>query len=216
MKKTLMMLVTMITMMFAGNAMADNENAGAWVKMDARVPTVKLGDAPLNLRFTPELAFLDTSGGLATTTARAGLQHSCTPWFSLTLNGVDTSSKGSQDVKLEAQPELTLKANENFTLKNRTRFAVRALDSAAGNRLVAQDEVKIVLTPDNSPVFVWAAYEGFADVSNGNLNQHRVLGGLGRKMSDSTTLSLGYMRRMTKAAPEWVNDNFVYLLADFN
>lgn len=213
MKKTIAMLAMFFTMLFAASS-AHADNAGAWVKMDAKVPLVKIDQSNLNLRLSPELTFLNNPGRLAEVEARGGLHHACTNWFQLSLNGVSKSVDGAQDVRAEAQPEFTFALLPNLTLKDRNRVAYRALDSASSARWAYANEAKVVVQPDNSPVNLWAAYEGFVDIDNAEMNQHRVTAAVGHKTSDSTTLSVGYMFRTSKGAPDWVQDHFLYVLAE--
>lgn len=213
MKKTIAMLTMFLSLMLV-SATAIADSGGGWVKMDAKVPLVKVDENYLNLRLTPELVFLNSAGGLSQTTARAGFHHACANWFSLTLNGVSQTVGTSQDLRPEVQPEFNWDVNSNLAFKDRSRLSYRALDSAVGNRWVYANELKVIVTPDNAPVFPWVAYEGFVDVSNGNMNQHQLRGGLGRKVSDAWTLNLAYMFRTSKALPEWSNDHFVFVSAE--
>jgi hypothetical protein len=78
----------------------------------------------------------------------------------------------------------------------------------------ASDEVKVSYNVDNSPAFLWAAWEGFLNISsNTHMNQHRALLGVGEKMGDHGKGSVGYMLQSNEAPAlnTWVNSHFVFL-----
>ncbi len=190
-------------------ALADN-NAGVWAKLDVKSEIVKVDqDKALKLRLTPEFAFLDDAGGLKQTVVRGGPNMNVAPWLHLTLNGVSNTVNSKHDVRVEVQPELKAKV-KNLSLNDRNRLAVRAMDNAEHDRWQYANELKGVYSV-TSDYGVFAAYEGYLDVSRWKGNQHRVLGGLEFAMNKTWTADVGYMFRTSVAGPVWVNDNFLFL-----
>ncbi len=208
--KTFLALVTTLSLLLFGtNAFADD--AGVWVKMDAKLNAVESGDMKFGLRATPEFEFNNTVGGLARTVARGGPTATFAPWFNLTLNGVSTSVGAGQDLRAEIQPELTFR-HEGFKVNDRNRVAYRALDTAAGDRWQYANELKASYTFDDAGCNVFAAYEGYVDLSNGVMNQHRLMVGPGFDWKNGWHTDFGYMFRTMDAGPVWNNSHFLYLL----
>lgn len=210
MKNSLIAAILALVTLTASSAFADN--TGQWTKLDLKVPVHEFDNGlNLKLRLTPELVFTDDAGGLKQTVFRAGPTASLTSWFNLTINGVSSTTGTKQDVRPEVQPEFKVKF-DNLSFNDRNRFSYRALDNAAGDRWQYANELKAVYSFSKTDYSAFAAYEGYVDLSQGEMNQHRALGGVGVDMSKDWHMDFGYMRRTSASGVHWVNDNFLYVL----
>jgi len=213
MKKVLSAFILALAIL-TNSTPAHADNVGNWTKLDVKVPIYKVND-DLNLRFrmVPELAFTDDAGGLKQTVFRAGPSLKAAKWFTLTVNGVSSTTLAKQDLRPELQTEFYVKfANlSNLRLSDRNRGSYRTLDTAIHDRWQYANEYKASIDIPDSKFNTFFSHELFLDFQYEKLTQHRLTGGFGRYLSDDWMMEAGYLYRTSLHTPEWVKDHMLFL-----
>jgi hypothetical protein len=198
-----------ITCFAPGTARADGE---AWVWVENRVPVVR-ADAPgalrIDWRLFTDLRLNTRSGGLAQSFFRTGPLFYLTRFLFVGVHGTiyaDRLPSGAfdQEVRLELEPNLFGRIGD-FTFNDRNRGEYRWRES--GERFRYRNQLRASYAPLGARWIPFAWDEVLVDLSGLGLNQNRFEVGLGRMLSPTTRLDVGYMLRSREDTTGWTHDH---------
>jgi hypothetical protein len=213
-----LLLAIALAMTSATGARADGE---VWLWTEARVPVVSstAPDFPrLDWRVFSDVRINKRSEGLAQAFLRTGPLLYTTPWSFVGVHGTVysdrlTSGVHDQEARLELEPNFFGRIGD-FTFNDRNRGESRWRES--GHRWRYRNQLRISYAPRGARwiPFVWD--EVLVDLSGLGLNQNRLQFGLGRMLSATTRLDVGYMIRSREDPTGWVHDHVLnlYLFID--
>lgn len=200
------------------DARADGE---IWSWVEARVPVIQ-NDRPdfprLDWRVFSDLRVNKRSGGVAQVFFRTGPLFYVAPWSFVAVHGTlysDRLASGlhDQEARLEVEPNFFGRFGD-VTFNDRNRVESRWRES--GHRFRYRNQLRISYAPKGARwiPFVWD--EVLADLSGLGVNQNRAQVGLGRMLSATTRLDVGYMVRSRDEPTGWVHDHVLNLYLFFD
>lgn len=199
-------------------ARADGE---VWIWVENRVPIVRT-DTPsfprLDWRIFTDFRLNNRSGGLAQAFLRTGPLLYTTDWLFVGVHGTiysDRLASGAhdQEARFELEPNFFGRFGD-FTFNDRNRLESRWRDS--GHRWRYRNQLRLSYAPRGAKWIPFAWDEVLVDLSGLGVNQNRLEFGLGRMLSDTTRLDVGYMIRSREDTAGWAHDHVlnVYLFLD--
>jgi hypothetical protein len=199
-------------------ARADGE---AWVWIENRIPILRT-DAPaagrIDWRVFTDFRANGRSEGLAQAFLRMGPLFYASSWLFIGTHGViysDRLANGThdQEARIELEPNVFFRVGD-FAFNDRNRGEYRWRDS--GERYRYRNQLRISYAPKGALwiPFIWD--EALVDLSGSGFNQNRASAGLGRLLTDTIRLDVGYIFRSRKESGDWSHDHVLNLYLYFD
>ena len=204
----------------SGSARADGDGE-LWLWTELRLPVIA-SDKPrfprFDWRIVTDFRLNNRSKGLAQAFFRTGPILYATDFLFIALHGTVYSDRlatgrHETEARVELEPNFFGRLGD-FTFNDRNRLESRWRTD--DQRFRYRNQLRVNYAPIGAKwiPFVWD--EVLVDLAGLGLNQNRLEFGLGRLLSDTTRLDVGYMIRSREAAGTWTHDHVLnlYLFID--
>jgi hypothetical protein len=208
----------LLALSLAPPARADGE---AWLWFENRVPILRT-DAPaagrIDWRIFSDVRLNGRSDGLAQAFLRMGPLFYASSWLFIGTHGViysDRLANGThdQEARIELEPNIFFRVGD-FAFNDRNRGEYRWRDS--GERYRYRNQLRISYAPKGARWIPYIWDEALIDLSGLGFNQNRASAGLGRLLTDTIRLDVGYIFRSREERGDWSHDHILNLYFYFD